>query len=117
MITILNSKVHHILSKPFQIPNESYTEGAKQEFGIITAICSFPKGIIIGSDIGQFAIWVRCKEYSKQDEDKGIDYLFYPIRIWKLEPKKCVQTINFDHQESTVCIAFRDNDIATFKLH
>jgi hypothetical protein len=37
----------------------------------------------MGSEFGYFAIWVKTsKEYTKEEEEKGLDKLFYPIRIW-----------------------------------
>ena len=82
MIVIKDTAVKNTIKYPFQIPNELYGYD-KQDASVITAMAKFDKGVIIGSNIGQFAIWVKCKDLFK--EENGQDYLFYPIKIWKLD--------------------------------
>ena len=80
-------------------------------------MCAFPKGIIIGSPYGQFAIWVKTtKDYSQKEIEDGEDQLFYPIRIWNTEKPKIVHCLNYEPRDSNICLSFADNDIATFNL-
>lgn len=47
-------------------------------------MCAFPKGVLLGSNTGQFALWVYVTSGDFMEKDNS-ERLFYPIRIWKLE--------------------------------
>ncbi|EGR29862.1 WD repeat protein [Ichthyophthirius multifiliis] len=94
---------------------KQYIESGFQIEGLgINCMVAFTKGLIIGSDNGVFALWLKNENLS--DENNEDDFNIIYIRSWSSDRGQCVLSIQITQAEDLMAVSFKSNDIATFDL-
>lgn len=93
-----------------------YINSAFNDLGMgVSAIASFPRGFVVGSENGHMAIWVRADEGDRNDDmgdEGGVSFL----KRWHTERKSGVASIDISSSEELIAVAFCNNDIATIEM-
>jgi len=55
------------------------------------------------------------KEYTTQEQKNQLDKAFFPLKIWSIDRKSSICTINCSPTGEFIAVAFASNDIATFQ--
>ena len=89
-------------------------------------MAAFSKGLIIGSDKGDFGMWIKDEDPNKFFEKKIGDeekYELVYLQSWTSErargdnlSRSGVTSIDISANDELMAVAFNDNDIATFAL-
>lgn len=99
-----------------------YNEGFPNLPGTpIVCITSYSKGLVIGSDKGDFGLWLKDEDPAKLfDRKPGDNEKFEMVYLagWSSERKRRSDVVAMDitPNDEVLAVAFGDNDIATFPL-
>ncbi len=104
----MNGEVREKIPNVFLLPGEE--PKSDDSLPGVSALCAFPKGMIFGSPYGHMAVWIK----SESDDENA--NLFIPVRIWHLERKSSICTINCTPSGESIAVSFASNDIATFNI-
>lgn len=87
---------------------------AGQDKIIITAICTFSKGFILGSSHGKFCLWIK-KEQGMNFEEEKLEL----VRKWATTEERAaaVTGIAINAKEDLLAISLANNDITTIFLN
>ncbi len=78
----------------------------------IDCMCPFSKGLIIGCDAGNFAVWMKNDEpdmnFTSTGKEKNADQLYY-VKEWSDKKASGVTAMDISKNEETLVIAFKNN--------
>lgn len=81
----------------------------------VSVIKCYSKGFIIGSEFGNFALWLKIEE--NVDTESGEPDTFILHNIWDAKSRSCVIAMDITSREDQVICGFKSNTTAVFNLN
>ena len=82
----------------------------------INCVNTFSKGIVVGSNTGEFSLWIKDEDPSRIIMKKEEDFELMQLFSWNTQRNNGVVSIDITRNDEYMACSFDNNDIATFEI-